>query len=192
MGIASYGLILGLGGDTESREKYISLARDMAKSWVDRASNGDGSYRLAFDKAGTFSMKYNIVWDKLFGTGVMDRTVIESELASYGKRMHPYGLPLDNRQPYTKSDWEVWTATLASTREGFEELIEPLWHFYSLTDSRVPMTDWYWTLINTPKFYRSKTHIGDGTLLKCFTNRTVQGGLFIKLLEYTGKMKADI
>ena len=63
MGIASYGLILGLGGDAESREKYISLARDMAKSWVERASNGDGSYRLAFDKEGTFSMKYNIVWD---------------------------------------------------------------------------------------------------------------------------------
>ena len=192
MGIASYGLILGLGGDAESREKYISLARDMAKSWVDRASNGDGSYRLAFDKAGTFSMKYNIVWDKLFGTGVMDRTVIESELASYRRRMHPYGLPLDNRQPYTKSDWEVWTATLASTREGFEELIDPLWDFFNITRSRVPMTDWYWTLIDSPKFYKSKTHIGDGYLQKCFTNRTVQGGLFIKLLEYTGKMKADI
>ena len=192
MGIASYGLILGLGGDTESREKYISLARDMAKSWVERASNGDGSYRLAFDKAGTFSMKYNIVWDKLFGTGIMDRTVIESELASYRRRMHPYGLPLDNRQPYTKSDWEVWTATLASTREGFEELIDPLWDFFNITRSRVPMTDWYWTLIDSPKFYKSKTHIGDGYLQKCFTNRTVQGGLFIKLLEYTGKMKADI
>lgn len=192
MGIASYGLILGLGGDAESREKYISLARDMAKSWVERASNGDGSYRLAFDKAGTFSMKYNIVWDKLFGTGVMDRTVIESELASYRRRMHPYGLPLDNRQPYTKSDWEVWTATLASTREGFEELIDPLWDFFNITRSRVPMTDWYWTLIDSPKFYKSKTHIGDGYLQKCFTNRTVQGGLFIKLLEYTGKMKADI
>lgn len=192
MGIASYGLILGLGGDAESREKYISLARDMAKSWVERASNGDGSYRLAFDKEGTFSMKYNIVWDKLFGTGIMDRTVIESELASYRRRMHPYGLPLDNRQPYTKSDWEVWTATLASTREGFEELIDPLWDFFNITRSRVPMTDWYWTLIDSPKFYKSKTHIGDGYLQKCFTNRTVQGGLFIKLLEYTGKMKADI
>lgn len=192
MGIASYGIILGISGDRESQDKYINIARDMAADWAVRASNGDGSYRLAFDKPGTFSMKYNIVWDKLFGTGIMDRTVIESEVASYRRETHPYGLPLDNRQPYTKSDWLVWTATLAENRDVFEEMIAPLWDAFNYTSSRVPMTDWYWTRTGLHKTYMTKTHIGNGTLEKSFRNRTVQGGLFIKLLEYTGKMKIDL
>lgn len=192
MGIASYGIILGISGDTESRDKYIGIAREMASDWAVRASNGDGSYRLAFDKPGTFSMKYNIVWDKLFGTDIMDRRVIRSELESYRRETHPYGLPLDNRQPYTKSDWLVWTATLAEEREVFEEMIEPLWRMFNYTPARVPMTDWYWTRTGLDKTYMTKTHIGDGKLEKSFRNRTVQGGLFIKLLEYTGKMKINL
>ncbi|MBO7375656.1 MAG: DUF4965 domain-containing protein, partial [Clostridia bacterium] len=179
MGIAGYGIIQGMCGKKREEKKYLALARKMALSWAERASNGDGSYRLAFDRPGSFSMKYNIVWDKLFGTGLMPREVIESEVASYRRREHPYGLPLDDRQPYTKSDWLVWTATLAEDREVFEEMVEKLWNAYNFTPSRVPMTDWYWTLTSIHKFYRSR----DG-MEKSFRNRTVVGGIFIKLLEY--------
>mgnify|MGYP003316047763 FL=1 len=158
----------------------------MASDWAVRASNGDGSYKLAFDRAGTFSMKYNIVWDKLFGTGIMPSCVIESEVASYRRRAHTYGLPLDNRQPYTKSDWLIWTATLADNRDTFEDMIAPLWNAYNSMPTRVPMTDWYYTLTGLHKNYIS----GSEKLEKSFRNRTVQGGLFIKLLEYKGIVKA--
>lgn len=191
MGIASYGIILGMSGDGEGKEKYLALARDMAKDCVARAANPDGSLKLAYDSEGTFSMKYNLVWDKLFGTGIVDRSVINSELLSYREKTHPYGLALDNRKPYTKSDWLVWTATLADNNDRglFEEMITPLWRFYHYSPSRVPMTDWYMTLTGEAKYYNSKTHMGDGKIVKCFANRTVQGGLFIKLLDDTGKMK---
>ena len=185
MGIAGLGILYGMKGRKRDEKKYISLARSMAEDWAKRASNGDGSYRLAFDSEGSFSMKYNIVWDKLFGTGIMSREVIASEVASYFNRMHPYGLPLDNRKPYTKSDWLVWTATLADDRRDFEALVAPLWDAYNYTPSRVPMSDWYYTLTGEHKSYFSKSAQMD----KSFRNRTVQGGLFIKLLEYRGIMK---
>lgn len=185
MGIAGYGIIKGMLGDKRAKRRYISLARDMVSDWVVRASNGDGSHRLAFDKPGTFSMKYNIVWDKLFGTNIMPKTVIESEVASYRKHTHPYGLPLDNRQPYTKSDWLIWTATLAEDRDTFEEMIEPLWNAYNTMLSRVPMTDWYYTITGQHKNYLSRSE----NLDKSFRNRTVVGGHFIKLLEYKGILK---
>ncbi len=185
MGIAGYGILKGMLGDKRARRKYISMAREMALDWAQRASNGDGSYRLAFDKPGTFSMKYNIVWDKLFGTNIMPKTVIQSEVASYRKHTDPYGLPLDNRKPYTKSDWLIWTATLASDRDTFEEMVSHLWEAYNKMESRVPMTDWYYTVTGQHKTYIS----GSEKIEKSFRNRTVVGGHFIKLLEYKQIMK---
>ena len=185
MGIAGYGIIKGMLGDKRAKRKYISMARDMALDWEKRASNGDGSYRLAFDRPGTFSMKYNIVWDKLLGTDIMPKSVIESEVASYRAHVHPYGLPLDNRQPYTKSDWLIWTATLAGNRDTFEDMVAPLWDAYNFMQSRVPATDWYYTITGQHKTYNSSSE----QVEKSFRNRTVVGGHFIKLLEYKGIMK---
>ena len=185
MGIAGYGIIKGMLGDKRAKRKYISMARDMALDWEKRASNGDGSYRLAFDRPDTFSMKYNIVWDKLLGTDIMPKSVIESEVASYRAHVHPYGLPLDNRQPYTKSDWLIWTATLAGNRDTFEDMVAPLWDAYNFMQSRVPATDWYYTITGQHKTYNSSSE----QVEKSFRNRTVVGGHFIKLLEYKGIMK---
>lgn len=185
MGISGYGIIKGMLGDKRAKRKYISMARDMALDWEKRASNGDGSYRLAFDRPGTFSMKYNIVWDKLLGTEIMPKSVIESEVASYRAHTHPYGLPLDNRQPYTKSDWLIWTATLAGNRDTFEDMVAPLWDAYNSMQSRVPATDWYYTITGQHKAYNSSSE----NVEKSFRNRTVVGGHFIKLLEYKGIMK---
>ena len=191
MGLACYGILLGMTGKKREEKRYLSLAKEMATDWAKRAANPDGSYRLAFDREGTFSMKYNIVWDKLFGTNIMPRTVIESEVASYHRRAQVFGLPLDNRQPYTKSDWLVWTATLASSRDDFEAFIAPMWEAFNIMETRVPMTDWYWTNNGGQKKYVSKTYnaLHPVKVMKGFQNRTVQGGLFIKLLEYKGIMK---
>ena len=82
--------------------------------------------------------------------------------------MNEFGLPLDNRSDYTKLDWEVWTATLANSREGFDAVMEPVYRFVDHTEPRVPMTDWYFT--STAK-------------RRGFTGRSVGGGVFIKLLE---------
>ncbi len=174
MGIASFSILNRMLGHTAEADKFMEEARTMAKSWAVRAANGDGSYRLAFDRPGTFSMKYNAVWDKLFGTNIFPAEVMQSELASNFKQINPYGMPLDNRADYTKSDWLVWTATMLNDDDDFERFIEPLWKAYHHSPSRVPMTDWYFTTTS---------------LQRGFQNRTVQGGLFIKLLDASGKMK---
>ena len=167
MGIAGLGVIYKMMGNKEKFEENVKIAREMAASWVKRAANSDGSFRLAFDAEDSYSMKYNAIWDKLFDLNIFPEGVMYSEFKSYSKRMQKYGMPLDNRKTYTKSDWLVWTATFAETREEFEAFVAPLWDAYNESESRVPMTDWYETV----------------DAKQCgFQHRTVQGGLFIKML----------
>ena len=168
-GIAGMGIICEKLGRHEDSGRYFDIARKLSINWLLRASNGDGSYRLAFDRKGTFSMKYNIVWDKLFGTKLIPAETIDGEVFSNRRYFRPYGMPLDNRADYTKSDWLVWTATLCKSKADFESFIEPLWNAYNVSPSRVPMTDWYFTTTSAQRG---------------FQNRSVIGGLFIKLMEY--------
>lgn len=174
MGIEGMSIIMSMLGRDKEAAKYHRAALRMARSWASRAANGDGSYRLAFDRPDTFSMKYNMVWDKIWGTSLFSQKLIRTEIASNFKHFNRYGMPLDSRADYTKSDWLVWTATLAQSRRDFEKFIAPLWQTYNDSPSRVPMTDWYDTI--------SSRIVG-------FQNRTVQGGLFIKLLDASGKLK---
>lgn len=167
MGIAGYSLVLKMKNDPEA-EHYMNIARSMADNWVKSAAEPDGSFRLTFDRAGTFSMKYNMVWDKLWKTELFAPSVYYSEFCSNKKHINAYGMPLDNRKDYTKSDWLVWTACLSPSTEEFEQFISPMWHCYNVTPSRVPMTDWYDTVTS---------------LVVGFRHRSVQGGLYIKLLE---------
>lgn len=174
MALASYSIICAKLGDRQSAEKYDVLSRDMAAKWAEMASNGDGSTKLAFHLPDTYSMKYNIIWDMLFHTGLFPDTLFQSEFKSYFRHFNRYGLPLDNRKNYTKSDWLIWCASLTDNKADFEAFIEPLWKAYNESESRVPLTDWYDT--ETAKQI-------------AFQNRTVVGGYFVKLLKESGKMK---
>lgn len=168
MGMEAFSILCQMRGKENDAILWEKKAQMMADSYCRRASNGDGSFRLAYPCAGTFSMKYNMVWDRLFGTKLFPAEVIRSEIASNFDRFNPYGMPLDSRSDYTKSDWLVWTATLCSTDAEFRRYIEPLWLSYHHTPSRVPMTDWYYT---------------STSVQKVFKNRAVVGGFFIKLLD---------
>ncbi len=164
--MACYGRMAQALGQKEVAEQWTRLAKGFANEWMKMADDGD-HYRLAFDKPGTWSQKYNLVWDKVMNLGLFPKDVYDKEVAWYLKHQNDFGLPLDNRATYTKLDWTVWTACLASSRSDFEAIMAPLYKWMNATPDRIPLTDWF-----------------DTKTAKCvgFRARSVVGGIFMPLL----------
>jgi hypothetical protein len=167
LALGAFGKLSEMTGHREEGAAYTGTARKFAGEWLRMAADGD-HYRLAFDKPGTWSQKYNLVWDKLLGLNLFPPDVARKEIAFYKTKENRYGLPLDNRRDYTKLDWIVWTATLADSQPDFEAMVDRAYAFADQTPSRVPLTDWYSTVT-------AKQH--------GFQARSVVGGVFIKMLS---------
>ena len=165
LALASYAKLAHMLGEEQANRQYLERARGFAARWVQLAADGD-HYRLAFDRPGTWSQKYNLVWDRLLELNVFPPAVVEKELAFYKAHANQYGLPLDNRADYTKIDWLAWTSSLDRSRAGFAELFTPAYKFANESPSRVPLTDWYDTKpANSPAFRRARSWVA--FLSKC-------------------------
>jgi len=164
--LGAFARLCELRGDKAKANEYFQLARGFALRWVKEADDGD-HFRLAFDKPGTWSQKYNLIWDRILGLNLFPVEVARKEMDYYRKTQNEYGLPLDNRKDYTKLDWILWTATLTQNRADFEALVDPVFRFLNETPDRSPMTDWYQT--------KTAKKVG-------FTARPVVGGVFAQML----------
>ncbi|MGO4791225.1 DUF4965 domain-containing protein [Paenibacillus sp. 2KB_20] len=174
LGIAAYSYMCDQLGLQEGAS-YLAAARNMANEWMSMADAGD-HYKLTFDSANdTWSMKYNLVWDRLLELNLFPKEVAAQELEYYKQKQNRYGLPLDSRDTYTKADWLVWCASMSATQSQFEAMIAPLWDFMNETSARVPVTDWYDTI--------------SGKQMN-FQNRSVVGGFFIQLLMFRPELNS--
>lgn len=172
MGIAAFAHLLENTGNKEEAAQYYKKAKDMGARWLKRADLGDHT-SLTFNGDG-WSQKYNLVWDKLFGFGIMPDDFYVKEINSYLPRINKYGLPLDSRATYTKSDWTMWVASMTDDREIFARFAAPIALYLKETPNRVPFSDYYDTT--------SAISVG-------FIGRSVQGGNFMPLLMKKWKMQ---
>lgn len=169
VGIEGFSIVCRALGKTERADEYEKKARTFASQLKELV--GDGVMPLAYGMKDSYSLKYNILFDKLFGFEYIGQEVCESETDYYIEKRNRFGTPLDTRKQYTKSDWILWTAALTDEKEKAEALYQPVVEYLKSSPSRVPFGDWYET--------------EDGKIV-CFMNRTVQGGIFAPLLKEKG------
>jgi hypothetical protein len=153
LALGAYAQLAGMTGHAQDAARYRKIAEEFAGKWSGLAAEGD-HYKLAFDKSGTWSQKYNLVWDQLLGLKLFPAEIARKEIAFYLTRQNQFGLPLDNRRDYTKLDWVVWTATMAGNPGDFEKIVAPAWQFANDSASRVPLTDWYDTKTAKQQVYQ--------------------------------------
>jgi hypothetical protein len=165
-GLGAYARLCEMRGQKEKARDLMQLAHEFAARWVSEADDGD-HFRLAFDKPGTWSQKYNLVWDKILHLQLFPADALRKEMDFYKAHQNEYGLPLDSRKDYTKLDWTLWTATLTQDRNDFDALVAPVYKFLNESPIRVPMCDWY----------NTKTAKKSG-----FQARSVVGGVYLQML----------
>ena len=173
MGVAGYAQIARMRGQERVYEQYMATATKMAQIWEQDACDGN-HYRLAYDRADTWSQKYNLVWDKLWGTYIFPNGVIDREIAFYLTKLNTYGLPLDSREQYSKSDWVIWSASMADDTETFVKFTDPIWKWVNECRIRWPLSDWYWTTNAEPRGFRARSVIG-GFWMKVLTDKYAPG-----------------
>lgn len=163
--LAAFAELCERSGRNSEAERFESAARNFAVRWARETLDGE-HHRLTFDAADSWSLKYNLIWDKIFGFGLFGDDVFEREVAWYRRQANRYGTPLDSRATFTKGDWILWVASLSENPEDFTALSDPIWYFLNDTPSRTPFSDWYGTTDATEQ---------------SFHHRSVVGGMFMKI-----------
>ena len=148
--------------------RYGEIAKEMADRWVKDAKKQNGKgWRLTFDRDDTWSMKYNIIWDRLLDLKLFDERVLCEEVQVYLSKMNRYGVPLDSRSDYTKLDWMAWTTVMTDHETYTKKVFASIARMICESEDRVPVTDWYYT--------SDAKQTG-------FQARSVLGGFYINLL----------
>jgi hypothetical protein len=171
LALGAYATLCQATGRSADAASYRDLSREYARKWMELAAEGD-HYRLAFDKPGTWSQKYNLVWDRILGLNLFPGEVARKEIAFYESKQNRFGVPLDNRRDYTKLDWMVWSASLAPDRSDFEKLIAPVYRWLNESPSRVPLTDWYDSVTGQQQGFQARSVVG-GVFVKMLTDPAV-------------------
>lgn len=159
IGVAAYSELAQMLGMDKVAKEYAETAKKMAIKWEEMAKEGN-HYRLAFDRQNTWSQKYNMVWDKMWKLNLFPNNVIEKEINYYLTKQNEYGLPLDSRKEYTKSDWVMWTAAMSPDMETFQKFSDPIYKYINETTSRVPISDWHHTDSGQWVGFRARSVIG--------------------------------
>ena len=165
--LGAYAQMCQMRGDQAEATRVRGVAEGMVGQWMEAARDGD-HYKLAFDQSGTWSQKYNLVWDSILDINLFPNSVKEAEAAYYKTKQNRFGLPLDSRENYTKLDWIIWSASLTGRRTDLDAFVDPIYLWLNETTSRVPMTDFYRTI--------------NGQQVN-FAARSVVGGVFIPVLN---------
>lgn len=166
MGIACFGKIcdaLQMGNNfgivaKSYTQELILACKDSTKGYLP----------FSVDGKNTWSLKYNLVWDKLFGFNLFPKEIAKAETEKYVAELNCYGVPLDYRKPFTKTDWMLWAACLDETETNVDIFSGRLVNYLAGTKDRNSFSDW----IDTK---RAKQH--------GFDHRTVQGGLWMPILK---------
>ena len=168
MAFAAYAQIAERLGRKDEAAKYLALAKECVPRWIDAAKGGaHGGYRLAFDQPDTWSLKYNLVWDRLLGFNLFPAEVAEREVETYRRVLRPFGLPLDSRSEYGKVDWSFWVASLTGRRADMDFITDAIYRYADETPDRNPFPDWHWT---------------NNGRVRGFLGRSVIGGVFMPML----------
>jgi hypothetical protein len=144
VGLRAYAYLLEKNKEAKEAEELEKMDLNFTKIWWLDSMDGviELHSRLQYNLHDTWSLKYNFLFRQVMNfTDIFTDEDITRELKFYMTRINEFGIPLDDRQAYTKADWQMWVAAMG-TQDQFETITDLVYAFADNTPNMVPMTDW--------------------------------------------------
>ncbi|KAK8791797.1 hypothetical protein WA158_005174 [Blastocystis sp. Blastoise] len=166
VGLAAYVDLLKMKGDLEQADVYAHICKDYYR-WFKFNGYTDTHSRLQYNLPDSWSIKYNMIFQRVIDTHTFSDEDLQAEIDYYMKEhLNDFGIPLDNRATFTKADWMMWVAAMGS-RDQFNQICHAFYRYANETNGRMPISDWFFTLNGDVKGFRA---------------RPVMGGIYMPLL----------
>lgn len=178
IGIQAMAVIANMTGHTSDGANYTNIAQSYIAQWQNLGivQNATAPHTiLAYGMENTHGLLYNLYGDALLQTNLVPTSVYQMQSDFYPTVDNTYGVPLDSRHTYTKSDWELFCAAIADSTTA-DMFISEIATWINATQTDGPASDLY------------ETTSGDYAInITHFTARPVVGGWFSLLaLNATG------
>ncbi|KAF7299431.1 hypothetical protein MIND_00892900 [Mycena indigotica] len=161
IGIGAMGEIHKLLKNNAQSANYSSIAASYVPQWQKLATAASGDHlTLAYGQDNTWGLTYNLFADKLLKLNLFPQSVYDMQTAWYTSHTNAFGVQLDTRHTYTKTDWEIWTATWVTSTALRDTLIGAVKSFVSDGKFDGPFSDWYDTVSGNQVGFRARPVVG--------------------------------
>lgn len=173
LALQAMGAIAEVVGQPADAANFSATASDYYAQWEKLAIDPEEQHTLlSYQWRSSWGLLYNTYMDRLLGLDFIKPELYRMQSDWYARQSQIYGVPLDSRQLYTKSDWEMWTAATC-TPETRRLFVNALAYWINSTSTEFPLADLYDT-----------TGTGGYPADLVFRARPVVGGHFSLLALY--------
>ncbi|WPG98981.1 Hypothetical protein R9X50_00178300 [Acrodontium crateriforme] len=137
--------IANMTGHTADGASYTKTAQSYIEKWQTLGINHNANpphTTLNYGHDDTWGNLYNIYADSLLETQLVPKAVYQMQSDYYPQVIGKYGLPLDTRHPWIKSDWALFSAAVASD-DTRDKIISSVAIWVDETPIGAPTVDWY-------------------------------------------------
>ncbi|KAG5724965.1 hypothetical protein E4T56_gene12457 [Termitomyces sp. T112] len=161
VGIKAMSQIYSILGNTTQSSNYSSIAADYVTQWQTLAMSSTGQHlTLSYGDSTSWGLTYNLYGDKLLKLNLFPTSIYDMQTAWYKTVAQSFGIPLDTRHTYTKTDWQIWTAAIVTDTTARDLFIGSVKKYAADGLSSQPFGDWYETTNGQPEGFRARPVVG--------------------------------
>ncbi|KAG8808169.1 hypothetical protein FRC17_004075 [Serendipita sp. 399] len=163
IGIRAMADIACIMGNHAQSENYTSISHNYANQFIGlSAADGGQHLTLNYGNSSSWGLTYNLYAEKLLGFEIFPQSIYQRQDSWYPSVLQTFGVPLDTRHTYTKTDWMIWMAAIATSPTTRNMFIDSIYKFASNGDERnnVPFSDWYDTITGLHQGFRARPVVG--------------------------------
>ncbi|KAL4927013.1 putative glutaminase [Aspergillus undulatus] len=140
VGLKAFGELSGLSNYSRIGEEHADLFFTQGLGTDESKSHFVLQYP---DEPNSWKTPYNLYPDVLLDLGTFPEEAYQMGDTFFHDVRGDYGVPLDNRQDWAKSDWNMWLAGTFDDTNTRSEFIDDLWAFMSNGKHGWPFSDRY-------------------------------------------------